>query len=59
VLNGPATTGTGMMGSGNAGAYTGMGGPTSASGNYPPCSRTMRDSCIQTNERGMRRRPRR
>jgi hypothetical protein len=35
-----------------------MGGPAEA-GNYPPCSRAVTDSCIQTNERGMRRRPRR
>jgi hypothetical protein len=37
----------------------GMSGPATA-GNYPPCSRTITDSCIQTYERGVRRsRPRR
>lgn len=29
-----------------------------AAGNYPPCSRTVTDSCVQTYERGVRR-PRR
>jgi hypothetical protein len=32
----------------------GVGGPVEA-GNYPPCSRTVTDSCIQTYERGVRR----
>jgi hypothetical protein len=58
VQNGTGTTGTGMMGTGNAGAYTGMGGPAPNAGNYPPCSRSVRDSCTQGRERGVRRRPR-
>lgn len=34
--------------------------PRPAAGDYPPCSRTVTDSCIQTYERGVRRsRPRR
>jgi hypothetical protein len=41
---------------GQSGAMTGVGGPMQAAGNYPPCSRTVTDSCIQTNERGRRRR---
>ena len=40
---------------GTAGAMAGTGGPARAAGNYPPCSRTVTDSCIQTNERGRRR----
>jgi hypothetical protein len=49
---GTSTSQTGTGGTGMGG--TGMGGPANA-GNYPPCSRTVTDSCIQTNERGMRR----
>jgi hypothetical protein len=49
--NQTGTSGTGMSG-GSAG------GATSA-GTYPPCSRTVTDSCIQTNERGKRRSRRR
>lgn len=34
--------------------------PRAAAGDYPPCSRTVTDACIQTYERGVRRsRPRR
>ena len=58
MQNGTGTTGTGM-GTANAGAYNGMGGPAMAGADYPPCSRNVRDHCTQTNERGMRRRPRR
>jgi opacity protein-like surface antigen len=47
------------QGAGTAsGAWSGSGGPpngTQSMRNYPPCSRTVTDSCIQTNERGMRR----
>jgi hypothetical protein len=35
--------------------YTGTGGPLEAV-NYPPCSRTVTDSCIQLYERGVKRR---
>jgi len=62
TMNDPGTgmmndTGTGTMsGTGNTG-MTGVGGPGEAR-NYPPCSRTVTDSCIQTYERGVRR-PRR
>jgi hypothetical protein len=31
----------------------GMDGPPGASGGYPPCSRTVRDRCIQLHERGV------
>jgi type II secretory pathway pseudopilin PulG len=35
-------------------------GSSPGAGNYPPCSRTVTDSCVQTYERGVRRsRPRR
>ena len=35
-------------------------GQTRAAGDYPPCSRTVTDSCVQTYERGVRgSRPRR
>ena len=49
-------TGTATTGATGTGAYTGTGGPLQAAGSYPPCSRTVTDSCIQTNERGRRRR---
>ena len=46
------TTGAGMTGSA---AFT----PRPAAGEYPPCSRTVTDSCVQTYERGVRRARRR
>ena len=33
--------------------------PRPAAGEYPPCSKTVTDGCIQTYERGVRRTPRR
>jgi len=52
------TTGTtgssGSMGSSGTGMSGGMGG-TASTANYPPCSRTVTDSCVQTYERGVRR----
>ena len=33
--------------------------PQAATGTYPPCSRTVTDSCVQTYERGVRRSRRR
>jgi hypothetical protein len=33
--------------------------PRATTTDYPPCSRTVTDSCVQTYERGVRRRPRR
>ncbi|HEX9931762.1 MAG TPA: hypothetical protein VGB08_02860 [Allosphingosinicella sp.] len=54
-------TGEGAGQGTGSGAWTGTGSPANGSQgmrNYPPCSRTVTDSCIQTNERGMRR-PRR
>jgi hypothetical protein len=45
----------GRMSSANA---VGSTAPAQA-GNYPPCSRTVTDSCVQTNERGSSRRRRR
>jgi hypothetical protein len=41
---------------GSMSTQTGMGGPDQAARNYPPCSRTVTDSCIQTYERGRARR---
>ena len=57
---------TGMGGQTGTGGQTGMGGqtgsaaftPRPATTEYPPCSRTVTDGCIQTYERGVRRRPR-
>jgi hypothetical protein len=34
-------------------------GPRPAAGDYPPCSKTVTDSCVQTYERGVRRSRRR
>ena len=59
----PAGTNQAPMGTGMAqpmpnqqSAFT----PRPAAGEYPPCSRTVTDACIQTYERGVRRsRPRR
>jgi hypothetical protein len=57
--HGTATTGTatshGTMNHGTATGTTGVGGPYTAAKSYPPCSRTVTDSCIQTYERGRRR----
>lgn len=51
------TMGQGTMGQGTMGQSGSMGmGGAGMAGNYPPCSRTVTDRCIQTNERGMRRR---
>ena len=54
----PACT-DGMTG-GTAGTGTGMAGTTTgtgaAAGNLPPCTRTVTDRCVQTYERGVRRR---
>ena len=44
-----ATTATGA--SGNASAYTGMGGPDTGAISYPPCSRAVTDRCTQTRSR--------
>jgi hypothetical protein len=50
-----AMSGQGTM-SGQAGmSASGAGGPFQAARDYPPCSRTVTDSCIQTYERGRRR----
>ena len=47
----------GGAGAGTTGAYGGMGGAgAGGTRSYPTCSRTVTDSCIQRNERGMRRR---
>jgi hypothetical protein len=59
----PAGTNMGVQGTGPAvpmanqsAAFT----PRPAAGDYPACSRTVTDSCVQTYERGVRRsRPRR
>jgi hypothetical protein len=48
-------TGTGTMGTGQQATFT----PGPAAGSYPPCSRTVTDSCVQTYERGTRRSRRR
>ena len=54
----PAGTNMGVQGTGQAvpaanqsAAFT----PRPAAGEYPPCSRTVTDSCVQTYERGVRR----
>jgi len=52
----PADAGTTVPAPGQQAAFT----PRPAAGEYPPCSRTVTDSCVQTYERGVRRgRPRR
>ena len=52
----PAGTGTVVPAANQQAAFT----PRPAAGEYPPCSRTVTDSCVQTYERGVRRsRPRR
>ena len=49
------TTGTsGSMGSSGTGMSGSMGG-TASTANYPPCSKSVTDSCVQTYERGVRR----
>jgi len=47
----------GNMSGGNMGNMAGTGGQATTS--YPPCSRTVTDRCVQTNERGTRRARRR
>lgn len=56
-MSGGSTSGGAMSGGAmsSSGNYGGMGGPAQGAGNYPPCSRTVTDSCIQTNERNRRR----
>ena len=54
-MNEGVQTGTaGSMGAGSMGAGSSMGGTPSTT-NYPPCSKTVTDSCVQTYERGVRR----
>jgi hypothetical protein len=52
-------TGGTMTGGASGGAMSGgtmSGGAMQGAQSYPPCSRTVTDSCIQTNERGRARR---
>ena len=44
----------GTMSGGSMSAASGVGGPLQAAGDYPPCSRTRTDSCIQTGARRRR-----
>jgi hypothetical protein len=63
VISAPAIAPTGFN---QAPGMNGVGGPyvdpsqppapTAATGDYPPCSRTVTDHCIQTYERGIGRR---
>jgi len=46
---------SGANGAQSGGASAGAGGRMAAAGDYPACSRTRTDSCVQTNERGRRR----
>jgi hypothetical protein len=50
----PAAPGGAFAAPGQSAAFT----PRPAAGEYPPCSRTVTDNCVQTYERGVRR-PRR
>ena len=53
----PAGTNMGVQGTGPAVPMADQGAaftPRAAAGEYPPCSRTVTDSCIQTYERGSR-----
>ena len=52
IVNGTATShqGTALP---TGSAHGGTGGPLVAARNYPPCSRTVTDSCIQLHERGV------
>lgn len=59
----PAGTNMGVQGSGMGPAMpmpnqSAAFAPRAAAGEYPPCSRTVTDSCVQTYEQGVRR-PRR
>jgi hypothetical protein len=47
----PADSGMAVPAANQQGAFT----PRPAAGEYPPCSRSVTDSCVQTYERGVRR----
>lgn len=51
----PADTGMAVPAANQQAAFT----PRPAAGEYPPCSKTVTDSCVQTYERGVRRSRRR
>ena len=53
-MGGPSYPAT-VLGKPDMSQYTGMGGPLEEV-DYPPCSRTVTDRCIQLYERGVRRR---
>ncbi len=60
----PAGVNQGVQGTGTGPAVPSAGqqaafAPRAAAGEYPPCSRTVTDSCVQTYERGVRRSRRR
>jgi hypothetical protein len=55
-MNQPPTTGTSPMMTPDSNMAT---TPRPATTEYPPCSRTVTDSCVQTYERGVRRPSRR
>lgn len=51
-----AAAGLVLIGASPPGSYE---GDEAAEGDYPPCSRTVTDRCIQTYERGVKAKPRR
>ncbi|HEY7808943.1 MAG TPA: hypothetical protein VIA98_01025 [Allosphingosinicella sp.] len=53
TMSGGSMSGGTMSGGSMSGA-SGVGGPLQAAGNYPPCTRTRTDSCIQTGARRRR-----
>ena len=54
VVGSPDATGAAVPVSNQQAAFT----PRAATADYPACSKTVTDSCVQTYERGVRRRPR-
>ena len=54
VVGAPDATGPAVPVSNQQAAFT----PQPATTDYPACSKTVTDSCVQTYERGVRRRPR-
>jgi hypothetical protein len=56
TMSGGMSSGGGMSGGQGMSGSSAMAGGGMQAGNYPPCSRTVTDQCIQTNERGRRRR---
>jgi hypothetical protein len=59
MSDGSMSSGSMSSGSMSDGSMSSGTGGSAMAGNYPPCSRSVTDNCMQTNERGTRRRPRR